>query len=130
MKAVLVKVAVAAVASLVVGRISIAQSVEQVTVKAKRGLTTNVVGRTSSGIPLADISVSHEASIAGLDLASNAGAAELAKRVSDAARAACQEIARRYPGAAPGDAECARAAADEAMVKVRQLVAAARSKSD
>jgi UrcA family protein len=130
MKALLVAAAVGVAASILIGRVAIAQSVEEVTVQAKRDLTTSVVGRTSSGIPLADISVSHEASMAGLDLASNAGAAELAKRVSDAARAACREIGRRYPDAAPGDAECAKAAADEAMVEVRKLVAAAQGKSD
>ena len=130
MKALLVAAAVGVAASILIGRVAIAQSVEEVTIQAKRGLSTNVVGRTSSGIPLADIAVSHEVSIAGLDLASNAGAAELAKRVGDAARAACREIGRRYPDAAPGDAECARAAADEAMVKVRKLVAAAQTSSD
>ena len=130
MKALLVKAAVGVVASLLVGRVAIAQSVEEVTVQAKRGLTTNVVGRTSSGIPLADILASREASTAGLDLTSDAGAAELAKRVSDAARAACQEIGRQYPDAAPEDAQCARAAADEAMVKVRRLVAATQRRSD
>jgi UrcA family protein len=116
------------VACVLVGRIAIAQGVEQVTVQANPGLTTKVVGRTSSGVPLVDISLSYGASAAGLDLASNAGAAELARRVNDAARAACREIGRRYPDATPSDAQCAKAAAGEAMVKARKVVAAAQSK--
>jgi hypothetical protein len=128
MKAILVNAAVAAVASVMVGRIAMAQNVEEVTVQAQRGLTTKVVGRTSSGVPLVDISLGYGANTAGLDLASNAGAAELARRINEAARAACREIGRRYPTATPSDAECAKSAAGEAMVKARKLVAAAQSK--
>jgi UrcA family protein len=128
MQTILVKAAVAAVASVLVGRIAIAQNVEEVTVQANRNLSTKVVGRTSSGIPLIDITLSYGASAAGLDLASNAGAAELARRVNDAARAACRQIGRQYPDATPSDTECAKAAAGEAMVKARKLVAAAQSK--
>jgi UrcA family protein len=128
MKTIFVKAAIGAVASVLVGRIAIAQNVEEVAVQAKRGLTTKVVGRTASGLPLVDISLSHDASAAGLDLTSNAGAAELERRVNDAARAACKEIGRQYPDATPSNAECAKAAAGEAMVKARKLVAAAQSK--
>jgi UrcA family protein len=128
LKAILVQAAVAAIASMLVGRVAIAQNVEEVTVQAKHGLTTKVVGRTSSGIPLTDISLSYDASAAGLDLASNAGAAELARRINAAARAACGEIGRQYPEATPSDAQCATAAARDAMVKARKLVAAAQSK--
>ena len=65
-------------------------------------------------------------STTGLDLTSSAGAQELAKRVSDAARAACKEIGRNHPTARPDDETCAKAATDEAMVKVNRLVAAAQ----
>jgi UrcA family protein len=128
MNAILLNAAAAAVASVLVSRIAIAQNVEEVTVQGKRDLTTEVVGRTSSGIPLVNISLSDSASAAGLDLASSAGAAELARRVNAAARAACREIGRRYPDAEPGDAQCTEAAANEAMVKARKLIAAAQGK--
>jgi UrcA family protein len=127
MKTLLVKAAVGTVASVLVG-IAMAQNVEEVTVHAQSGLTTKVVGRTSSGLPLTDISLSYVASAAGLDLASDAGASEFARRVNDAARAACGQIGRQYPNAVPSDWECAKAAAGEAMVKARKLVAAAQSK--
>ena len=128
MKAILVNAAVGAVASVIVGGIAMAQNVEEVTVQAQRGLTMKVVGRTSSGVPLVDMSLGYGVNAAGLDLASNAGAAELARRINEAARAACSEIGRQYPAAAPSDAECAKSAAGEAMVKARKLVTAAQGK--
>lgn len=41
--------------------------------------------------------------------------------------AACQEIGRQYPLSTPSDEACAKAAADKAMIKVRELVVAARA---
>ena len=130
MKAILMKVAAAgAVASVLAGGVAVAQNTETVTVQAKRAVSTKVVGRTPYGVPIVDVSLGYGVSLAGLDLASNAGVAELSKRVDDAAQAACKEIARQYPNATPSDAECAKAAAKEAMVKVDKLVAAARGTS-
>jgi UrcA family protein len=102
------------------------QPVEEITVQASRALNTEIVGRTSSGIPVRDVSLSYRVSLEGLDLASDAGVAELEKRVNDVAEAGCREIGRLYPIATPSDAQCAKAAADKAMVTVRELVAAAR----
>ena len=47
------------------------------------------------------------------------------RRVNDAAKAACKEIGHQYPDATPSDAECAKVAADKAMVRVRELLASA-----
>ena len=60
-----------------------------------------------------------------LDLGTKAGAAALEKRVQAAAAAACKEVRRVYPEAEPGDSACAKNAVDEAMVRVREVVAAA-----
>jgi UrcA family protein len=65
-------------------------------------------------------------SFADLDITSVTGAAELEKRVTDAARAACEEIASKYPSATPSNAVCAQKAAAKAMTEVRKMVAAAR----
>ena len=128
MRAIPIKAALGAVACVLVGT-TIARNVEEVDVQAKRALNVNVVGRTSSGVPMADVSLNYDVSVAGLDLASNAGAAELEKRIGDAARAACREIGRQYPDATPTDAECAKAAAGTAMVKARELIALAHTKA-
>jgi len=52
----------------------------------------------------------------------------LERRVKDAAKAACQELGQKYPISTPSNKDCAKAAADKAMVKARDLVARARQK--
>ena len=49
--------------------------------------------------------------------------------MKDAALAACKEIGHQYPSSMPNDADCAKAAADKAMPKVNDLVAAAGKKA-
>ncbi len=106
----------------------VAQNLEEVTVKATRILNTKTVDRSAStGNPILDVSVSYGVRVADLDLASNYGPIQLEKRVHDAALAACQDIGRRYPDATPSEQECARVAADKAMVTVREMVAVAKA---
>jgi len=129
MKTTFMRVAVAAGAFALLGGIVIAQDIEEVTVQGSRVVTTKVVGRTSSGVPIKDVSISYGVSIAGLDLASHAGFMEAEKRVNDVAAAACRDLAQRYPTGTPSEAECTKAAADKAMVKVNELAAAASKAS-
>lgn len=117
----------AASAALLLGGLAGAQEVEKISIEAKRELTTKVVGRTYAGVPIVDVSLSYGVSYAGLDLASASGAAELQKRVKDASRKACEEIGRQYPEATPGDVACTKATTDKAMVRVNELVAAAKA---
>jgi len=121
----LIKVAVALLAGVSVNAVVIAQEMGEVTVQASR-VVKKTIGRTSSGVPIQDISLSYGVSTAGLDLSSSAGAAALKKRVTDAANAACKELGRQYPDASTTDAECVKNATDKAMVKVNDLVAAAQ----
>jgi len=121
-------VTAAAAAFALLGGITAAQNAEEVTVQGTRMMTTEAAGRTTTGIPLVNVSLSYGVSIADLDLASQYGPIALEKRVRDAAMAACQEIGRQYPLSTPSDEACAKAAADKAMVKVRELVLAARKK--
>lgn len=101
------------------------QDVEGVIVKGSR-MVTEDVGRSRSVVPISEISLSYKVTYADLDLGSNEGKVALEKRVSDAALAACKEISRLHPGAKPDDVACAKAAVDDAMVKVKEAVAAAR----
>jgi UrcA family protein len=128
MRTISMSVAVAVVSCVLTSGIVFAEDREEVRVQATRLLSTKtkIVGQTSSGVPVVDMSLSYGVSTAGLDLASSAGAAELTRRVKDAAHAACREISRQYPEIASGDAECARSTADKAMVQVQQLIAVAQ----
>jgi len=107
-----------------VGSIAVADDMGSVIVQATR-IVTKSQGRTASGIPIVDVSLSYGVSAKGLDLSKHADVVELTKRVNDAAKAACAELSKSYPEATPADKECAKDAAAKAMVKVNELVAAA-----
>lgn len=121
-------VAVSAAAALVAG-VALGQGVPEVKVEATRviasGITAKTVGRTSSGVPIKDVTLSYGVSAEGLDLSTHTGAQAFEQRVKDAAEQACQDIGRQYPDATPSEAACAKAAADQAMVRVHELIASA-----
>lgn len=121
------KLAAAAAACVLTGMV-FAQDLQEITVQGTRMLNTKTVGHTSSGLAIIDVSMSYGVSTAGLDLGSYAGAMELEKRVHTVALKACKEIGKQYPDATPGEAECAKTAADNAMVKVHELENAAAKK--
>jgi UrcA family protein len=127
MTRILVRGAIGLLAVTSVSTLVIAQDMGEVTVQASR-VVSKSVGKTASGVPIVDVSLSYGVSTQGLDLASHAGALELQKRVTDAAQAACKELARQYPVATPQDNDCAKAAAAKAMVQVNAMLAAAAKK--
>ena len=128
MKSSLKGLVVVAVASASLCSIVAAQSLQEITVQATRILNTKTVERNAStGAPILDVSVSYGIRVTDLDLASHYGPIQLEKRVRDAAMAACKDISRQYPDSTPSDEVCAKAAADKAMVNVRELVAAAKA---
>lgn len=124
-------VAVSAAAALVAG-VALGQGIPEVKVEATRviasGISAQTVGRTSSGVPIRDITLSYGVSAEGLDLSTHTGALAFEQRVKDAAEQACQDIGRQYPDATPSDAACAKAAAERAMGRVHELVAAAEKR--
>jgi len=120
-----VAVAVGAVAVGLIGGIAVAQNVEEITVQGTRIVNEKVIGQSSTGVAINKVSLSYGLSTAGLDLASHAGIMEAERRVKAVAEAACKELGKLYPAATPNDAECSKAAADKAMVKVNELAAAA-----
>ncbi len=122
-----VKVSIGFLAAAFTANILLAQQMPEVTVQASR-IVEKQVGRTSSGLPIVDVSLSYGVSYKGLDLSTSAGVNELEKRVSDAAMKACEELSRQYPMSDTTDAECAKSATNKAMVKVHELAAAASAK--
>lgn len=123
----LMRAAIGLLAVTLASTVVVAEDMGEVTVQASR-VVSKTVGKTASGVPIVDISLSYGVSARGLDLASYAGATELKKRVADAAKAACKELGRQYPDSLPNDADCAKAATDKAMVKVNEMLAAAAKK--
>lgn len=108
---------------LVCGAAFAAEELQQVQVEATRMVNTKIVGRSASGVPISEISVTYRVDLSDLDLATYSGATDAEQRVKTAAAAACRQIARLYPRATPSDKECARQASDNAMARVHELVA-------
>jgi UrcA family protein len=122
-----IRVAVGLLAVTSMSTVVVAEDTGDVIVQASR-VNKQTAGRTASGIPIVDISLSYGVSAKDLDLASHAGAMELQKRVTEAAHAACKELGRQYPDSLPNDADCAKSATAKAMVRVNELLAAAAKK--
>ena len=95
-----------------------------VTVRAERA-KEEVVGRTSSGVPVVIYELGYRVSYVDLDLATQSGADTLKGRVREAAKSACTDLDRLYPLTAP-DRHCARKAEDGAMSQVNAAIAAAQ----
>lgn len=108
-----------------IGGLAVSQNVDEVIVRAHRIPNGKLTVREVSGYHMKEITLSYDVSGAGLDLATDAGAAEFKKRVDEAARGACEETTRLYPDATPDDAACIKAAVKGAMPKVKALIAAA-----
>jgi UrcA family protein len=121
-------VAVSAAAALIAG-VAVAQGVPEVKVQATRVISSSInaktVGKTASGVPIQDVTLSYGVSAQGLDLSTNTGARAFEQRVKDAAEQACKDIGRQYPDSTPSDADCAKTAADSAMPRVHELITAA-----
>ena len=114
---------------LAFGFVTVATAQEQlseITVQAKRLVSTQVVGRTSSGIPIVNISLSYGVSLKDLDVLSPPGMQAAEKRINDAALSACQEIGRQYPDATPDDKTCAKDAAKKATAQLHKRAQAAK----
>ncbi len=106
-------VSVGAVAALAAGDV-IAQNepMQEVVVEASRLVSTTVVGRSSSGIPVNQVSMGYTVTAQGLDIGTPIGARAFEARVSEAAAVACRDVGRRYPNSGTSDAECVRDATD------------------
>ena len=113
--------ALAVLAALAVGVSAYAAPLETVVVTGSRGLTQKEVGKTSSGLPIEEVSLSYTVRIADLDPNSDAGLAEIERRVTAAAKAACAEIDRLALGnpTNPSDDACVKKAVGAAMAKIK-----------
>ena len=101
---------------------AVAQPPQEITVEAPR-IEMTQVGRPSIARVL-ELTLTQRVGCEDLDLSTHTGMAELERRVRMAAQEACEEIARKYPRARPSDLMCAGHATREAMVEVRELLAA------
>ena len=104
---------------------AIAQTSPEVVVTGSR-ITEETTAKPQGGVlPVSKVSLSYTVNAQGLDLSSQEGKAKLEKSVSDAAVAVCSELKRKYPLSKTSEQECVRQAKADAMLKTRELEAAA-----
>lgn len=109
------------VAAALVCATAAAGPLETITVTGSRAVSQREGGRSTIGAPIRDVSLSYAISIADLDLTTVAGQLELQRRVTAAARAACDELDDMALGnpTSPDDATCVDRAFDEALELAR-----------
>jgi UrcA family protein len=103
---------------------------QEITVVAPYVVQKKEVGRTATGIPIQVVSMSTPVSYSDLDLTKQSDAAELQKRIVDAAKAACGKFKTRFPLAnyKTSDRECIKDATMEATAVANLVIAGATGK--
>ena len=98
---------------------------EEIVVVAPRAVTRTVVGRTSTGGKVEEISLTRHVPFADLDLSRHADVMELEERVDDVAKEACAQLAAVFPLSDRKSPDCVKDAVGKAMPQVHAAVAAA-----
>ena len=131
MNKILLGIGIGMIVSISAGRIAVAQDVQEIVVTARGDVAVKPEGNSATSVPIVTMSISYGVSYAGLDLASAVGAAELERRVNEAAKQGCKDISAKRPlqQFTPSEADCVKSAAAKAMVKVHELEGAAAKKS-
>ena len=100
------------------------QTLKEISVEAGRA-TKAVVGHTSSGIPIEEVTLTRHVFYGDLDLRTHSGVVELERRVHETAQAACKQLDELYPLTTSERPACTRQAVKGAMDQVHELVSAA-----
>jgi UrcA family protein len=89
------------------------------------------IGLSETGIPIDQFQVQRPVSYSDLDLTTASGAAELVKRVTVAAKAACQQVDAADPLDFwnTDDTSCTKTAADGGLKQANAAITAARTNS-
>ncbi len=94
--------------------------IEQITVTAPRTVERSVVGRSSIGMRMEEISLSRSVSLMGFDLKKTADVARVEQLIDEAAEDNCKQLDSLYP-LIPSDARCVKRAAEEAKDRLSEL---------
>ncbi len=120
-------IAMATIGSLMLTGVVIAQ-VPEITVEAPYHRPASAA-KPAPGAKeaLPEVSVDYKVHYADLNLATASGAAQLEKRIRDAATQACQQLATLYPASTEGVGKdsCVESATKKAMAEANQAIAAA-----
>jgi len=119
--------AVGALVGVTIGsECAVAQTTEEITVTAPR-MVQKSVGRTYSGVPVQETSISYQLSYADLDLTKTAGVSELDRRIEIMAKQACNGLDNLNPLSGK-DPTCVRNAINSTADQRKHAIAAAVAK--
>lgn len=100
---------------------------EEITVTAPWLVRREVVGRTTTGAQLEEITLTRRVDYSDLDLTRTEDAQELERRIDQAARESCDVLAEEFPLADTDTRTCVENARGGAMGQARQAIDAAVS---
>lgn len=100
------------------------QAMEVVTVEAVREI---IVGKSTIGAPIKELSIRSRVTFADLDLTTAAGAAALQKRVEDTAKSTCKEIKVDIPAEGSSVEKCIKDALAGAQPQIDKAIADAKA---
>lgn len=100
------------------------QAMEVVTVEAVREI---IVGKSTIGAPIKELSIRSRVSFADLDLTTASGAAALQKRVEDTAKSTCKEIKVDIPAEGSSVEKCIKDALAGAQPQIDKAIADAKA---
>ena len=100
------------------------QAMEVVTVEAVREI---IVGKSTIGAPIKELSIRSRVTFADLDLTTAAGAAALQKRVEDTAKSTCKEIKVDLPAEGSSVEKCVKDALAGAQPQIDKAIAEAKA---
>ncbi len=102
-----------------VGYQAFAQRDDSITVEAPRMIHRETVGRSATGAPIEEVSLSRIVYVGDLDLRRVADVKELDRRINVTAKEACEQLNRLYPvenyPVTSTDRDCFKAAVHDAM---------------
>lgn len=105
-----------------------ADQLETVSVTAG-AMVKSVVGRSTIGAPIEEVTLTHHVSFADLDIATHTGAVALKRRVEQTAHAACRQLEKLYPKSGESQKTCVRHAIADATRQIDRAVDAAERKA-
>jgi UrcA family protein len=108
---------------------SFTQSDEQITVGTPRTVHRQFVGRSASGVPIEELSLTRHISYADLNLNNPADRNELARRITFAVNRACTQLDNLYPDSVfppVYDHDCRAQASNEGMAQMRAVLVSSR----
>jgi UrcA family protein len=120
-----------AIALAMASAAAVAQQADQMPNDKNEAVKVERTTRSYTGIPIEHLEVDRPVSYANLDLTTPSGAAELKRRIAEAAKEACQQLdtADPFDLSDTDDFSCVKAATGSALKQANAAIVAARTNS-